>query len=294
VTQPDDAFIIALHRAATVVCPPAVCERIAQQALADLAEERHAASGPLLRCWVTLRGVALLGVAVVWSVWALRGQWDIQVGIARQVGGWFVLMTLLVTLWIGRGSFDALHLLNPLFVLQYFAPVAVPLAALGFALTFNAARLRSILILASTATAVSMALTMGPRALDAITDARVASRSTGATVVLAGHSVPIPTQQLISERLREQVQEFVGWPLQLALLSLLLPILGWLLVRMRRVPATQATAFLVSIAALEPLRLWIRFRALDPGAAWNLHLVLLAGISVTAVTLWLRQDRTAE
>jgi hypothetical protein len=54
---------------------------------------------------------------------------------------------------------------------------------------------------------------------------------------------------------------------------------------------TQVTALLVSITAVEPLRLWIRFRALDPGAAWNLHLVLLAAILVTAVTLWLRPDK---
>lgn len=289
---PGDPFVVALHRVATVICPPAVCERIAQQALADLAEERHAASGPVLRWWVTLRGVALLVVALVWSLWAVREHWDIRVGTAREVGGWFVLMTLLVTLWIGRGMFDALHLLNPLFVLRYFAPFAVPLAALGFALTFKAARLRSVIILACAAAAVSMALTMGPRALDAIDETRVASPSTWQTVVLAEHSVATPARSAIRELLRKQAQELVGWPLRLALLSLLLPIFGWLLVRVHDDPPTQVTALLVSVAALEPMRLWIRVGALDSGAAWILHLVLLAGILVTAVTLWLRQIRS--
>jgi hypothetical protein len=86
-----------------------------------------------------------------------------------------------------------------------------------------------MIMLACAAAVVSMSLTAGFWALEAIAEARVASASTTATGVLAGHDVLASAWRGMREQLREPaVQEFVSWPLQLALLSLLLPVFGWL------------------------------------------------------------------
>jgi hypothetical protein len=114
-----DRTIESVRRVFARVCPAAILERIVDQSLADLVDDRARAADVMRRTLVTIGGVARLCGAVALSMVVLREQWwsalrPVAVDL-KQCAEWLLLMTLVAMLRDGFTSsgYQKLHVFWP-------------------------------------------------------------------------------------------------------------------------------------------------------------------------------------
>jgi hypothetical protein len=301
-----DAFVRAVRPWCARVCPPAIQERVVDQALADLADDRAAAPPGLSRHLVTVAGAARLVAAMMLSLVVLRRQWRQarwwpEPVVGRDAYGWLTLLTLLVVVRVAamRPPAARTWVLLPDFLLVNAVPLALPAAAAAVALTLRTRRVASAALLAAGAALLSIALTTGaPAVLAAVTPGQPAARAAaqGAAAGAASPSVVRAAAWQRFQQLRREAWRHYGRHQRaaLAVYCLLLPTVAVLVATRLRLRFGTVAALGVSAASVELLFRWSTrtppaITPLSEAAAmvWLPHAVLVVGI----VALWMSPPR---
>jgi hypothetical protein len=295
-----DRCVRRLREHLSRVCPSVIQERVVDQALADLVEERSAYAPGVRRLAVTVHGTARLALALVLSVVLLRRQWrgarwwPAPIS-GREVAGWVTLLTLLVILRVAftRADDARTWTLLPGFVLSHAVPLALPAAVLGLALVQRCRRVSTTLLLGGAAAVCSVLLTVVAPSL--VTSSAGNSAAPKPRVGAAVGSVVLRAAawQGFEDRRRAEWRRYsLHGATAIASFCVLVPLVGTLAAARFRLPANALLALTAVVVVQEFVFRWST--AIPPPmitvteairALWLPHLLLAAAACGLAVSL---------
>lgn len=301
ISRHPDPLVARLRPWTARICPPAIQERVADQALADLAQERADLVPGARRALVTIHGVTRLLLPLLLSLLLLRRHWRDAPWwpapvFTRDTLGWVTLLTLLLILRAGlaRPEYRLLPALLPDFVLMHVLPLALPAAVLGLALMQRSHRATSTALLAISAAALSLLLTLGgPTLMGYFIDHEV--RTDTARPILLTDALPreqaVPAVReaawahLVEVRRQQWRHHTMQNGVAKAAFCILLPFAAALVAARFRLRVGIVPALAVALIALELVFRWTSTIP-PPGAAsagtllpmWLPHFVLAAFI----------------